>query len=434
MSLEPVPALQGARPYSPPKHPAPVWLKLDANEGPPPPIALVAEALRDVALNRYPSARDLEADLAKRYGIGADQVLVTAGADEAIDRLCRAMLEPGRRVAMTWPTFEMIPKYAALTGASIDRVAWQDEAAFPLDAMLAAITPDTRLVVVVTPNAPTGALVPLPAIEALSKAAPHAALLVDMAYAEFAPEDIAPAVLALPNTVMTRTFSKAYGIAGARVGYAAGNADIIGWMRAAGGPYAVAAPSLAIARRLLSASAGAEAPRTGYVELTHSRAERLRAALVECGVKAADSFANFVLARTPRALWLRDGLAGHGIAVRAFPGHAELADAVRMTVPARDEDVDILARAIRSVLRPGHVELCGGLAHLIGGLALPHDPSSPHRWRVMGPEALLSHPLADEATPLCFAPHASAEEEHALLAAGAARVLRTIDDLKEILP
>lgn len=429
MSLEPVPALQGARPYSPPRHPAPVWLKLDANEwSPPPPHALVRKPAIQ-SLNRYPSARELEQEIASRHGIGPERVLVTAGADEALDRLCRAMLGPGRRLAVTWPTFEMLPKYAALAGATIDRIPWHGDEPFPREAMIRAIGPDTRVVAVVTPNSPTGTVASAGDLRALSAAAPHACLLVDLAYTEFADVDLTPEALALRNAVATRTFSKYYGLAGARVGYAMGNADVIAWMRAAGGPYSVAGVSL---EQALHAYRSMAPP--GHLDgLRQSRAA-LRTMLRENGWEVPDSRANFILARNRRAPWLRDALASRGISVRAFPGHPELHDAVRITLTEDPVAMQTLQAAVRQALVPSHVSVSESCAALLPRLPFPRGTEPDGTWRFVSTPQEIEPATMRTDVVIAFAPGATPDEEHALLAAGAARVLRSIDDLKEILP
>ncbi len=259
--------------YRVPRHPAPVDLHLDGNEGAvPPPDLLDALAARGPdAFRRYPDAAPLAARIAARLGLAAEQVMVTAGADEAIERLCRAVLAPGRALVLPVPSFEMIERYARIAGGEVVAVPWPG-GAFPRAAVLDAIAPETALIAVVSPNNPTGAVASAEDLRALSAAAPQAVLLVDLAYGEFADEDLTPAALALPNAVVTRTFSKAWGLAGLRVGYAAGPAEIVGWMRAAGGPYAVASASLALAEAL------ARTGRRRGRALRRARARRARAA------------------------------------------------------------------------------------------------------------------------------------------------------------
>lgn len=336
--------------YRVPRHPAPVDLHLDGNEGAvPPPDLLDALAARGPdAFRRYPDAAPLAARIAARLGLAAEQVMVTAGADEAIERLCRAVLAPGRALVLPVPSFEMIERYARIAGGELVAVPWPG-GAFPRAAVLEAIAPETALIAVVSPNNPTGAVASAEDLRALSAAAPQAVLLVDLAYGEFADEDLTPAALALPNAVVTRTFSKAWGLAGLRVGYAAGPAEIVGWMRAAGGPYAVASASLALAEAWLERADGEVAR---FVARVRGERERLAARLARLGARPEPSQANFAFARFRDARFVRDALAGLGIAVRHFAGRPGLEDALRITCPGNDAARERLERALDAALAP----------------------------------------------------------------------------------
>ncbi len=344
--MKPSPIVADQIAYRVPRHPAPMDLRLDGNEGPAPDVAAAIrpEALSELC-RRYPDPAPLEAQLAERFGVRPEQVLVTAGADDALDRACRALLAPGRELVMPVPTFEMLGRYARWAGASITTVPCWDR--FPLEAVLAACSPQTAAVAIVSPNNPTGVAASPDDLRAIAEAAPQAALFVDAAYAEFADTDLTGAALALPNAIVFRTLSKAWGLAGLRIGYAIGPAEAIGWMRAAGHPYAMATTSLAIAAACVA---------RGLDEAVVARIARerdaLSAQLAGHGFDVPPSRANFVLARGPRAAWLSDGLAGLGIAVRRWPGDPRLGDCVRITCPAGDAGFARLTAAIDAVLAP----------------------------------------------------------------------------------
>ncbi|MGE5361669.1 MAG: pyridoxal phosphate-dependent aminotransferase, partial [Bacteroidales bacterium] len=233
--------------YQVPRHGAPIDLPLDGNEGPIAALDLSA-VLGDAPtlVNRYPSARRLQEQWAARLGIEPTRVRVTAGADEALDRIIRTFVGPGREMLATEPSFEMLPRYCALAGGRYVTVPWPS-GPFPTAALLERISPRTSLVTVVTPNNPTGLVATIDDIRRLAAAAPHAVVLVDLAYVEFADVDPVREVLALPNAIVTRTLSKAWGLAGLRVGCAAGAADLIASLAAAGNPYPVSGLSLALA-------------------------------------------------------------------------------------------------------------------------------------------------------------------------------------------
>jgi len=326
-------------------------LRLNSNEGPQAPQALLAElaALDPELLRRYPDATAVETALAARAGVSPDRVVVTAGADEALDRICRTYAGPDRPVLLPEPTFDMLERFAALAGAPLVRVPWCTDA-FPLDAILARLDNRTAIVVIVSPNNPTGGVASRDDVRRIATAAPQSLVLVDQAYIEYADEDIGPAVLDLANVVVVRTMSKAWGLAGCRVGYAVGNPDVIAVLRAAGGPFPVAGPSLALA---LSQLRRGDAALRAHV--TQVRAERanLRELLCARGVDARTSQANFVLADFGRrAAFVRNGLRAHGILVRDFPGRIGLETSLRITLPGDPADFARLTRALDTVLAP----------------------------------------------------------------------------------
>lgn len=346
----PVPALAGVTAYRTPVHGAPIDLHLDGNEGAVPPVDLVdgLGAAGSDLMRRYPDARALEARLAARFGLDPARVLVTAGGDDALERACRSVLTAGREMILPVPGFEMLGRFGRLAGAKVVEVPWA-EGPYPRRDVLAAIGPATALIAVVSPNNPTGAVATADDLRALAAAAPGVLLLVDLAYVEFADADLTDIALGLPNAVVVRTMSKAWGMAGLRVGYALGPAPVLAWMRAAGLPYAVSRPSLALAGAWLDRGGDAMA---AFVARVRDERSRLATLARELGARPQDSQANFVLVRHPRIGWVRDGLAGLGIAVRAFPGHPDLADAARVTCPGDDAAFVRLAHGLRTVLAP----------------------------------------------------------------------------------
>jgi histidinol-phosphate aminotransferase len=365
--------------YAPPTTAAPIDLRLDANESLTPALSLdvaqLAPTLDPEALRRYPSTAPLETAIAARWGLSPSRVLVTAGGDEAIDRACRAFLRPGSQVNLPVPTFEMIARYARLAGADIATVDWRD-GPYPIDQVLAQINEQTAMIAVVSPNNPTGAAASPRDLERLAREAPHAILLVDCAYAEFADHDLTPAALDLPNAVVIRTFSKAYGLAGLRVGYAIASDKNTLSMRAAGSPFPVAGVSLAIAAAALS-SAGATLP--GAVSRVRREREQLFRLLADLGAHPKPSQGNFVLADFQNAEWTWRALAGLGIAVRRFPPGRRpdigtLDSSLRITCPGREAEFDRLCRGLRAALCPQAI-----LFHLdaITGPAAEH--ASPSR-------------------------------------------------------
>ncbi|MBM4060096.1 MAG: aminotransferase class I/II-fold pyridoxal phosphate-dependent enzyme [Planctomycetes bacterium] len=341
-----------------PLPPAHVDLRLDGNEGRPPGPGFFA-ALHDPELLRsYPLDRSLEAALAARHSVSEPRVVCGAGSDDLTDRLCRAVLEPGRGAVVPVPTFEMLGRHAAAAGATVREVPWL-EGPFPRAEVLARIGADTGLVAIVSPNNPTGLVATAEDVRAVCAAAPHAAVLVDAAYAEFGGEDLTAAALPFPNAVVLRTFSKAFGLAGLRVGYAIADPPVASWLRAVGAAFPCGTLSRRAALHRLG-SGGEEV--AGYVVHVRAERERYRERLLAAGFQAAPSAGNFVFARGPHCEWLRDALLGLGIAVRCLHG------GVRVTMPGSEAEFARLLRATSAALAPDALlfDLDGVLADVAG--------------------------------------------------------------------
>lgn len=324
-------------------------LRLDRNEGPLPPRALLAElaGADPEMLRRYGDAAALEAALAARFGVTSERVIVTAGADEAIDRACRAFLDRGRALLLPDPTFELFERFAALAGGDVRRVPWRT-GPFPGDAFIDRLDARTGIVAIVSPNNPTGAVATLADARRLAAAAPNALLLLDLAYAEYADADLTRGALNLPNALVVRTFSKAWGLAGCRVGYAIGSPYVVSVLRAAGGPYAVGAPSVALALRQLAC--GEDALRAHVARVREER-ELLTRRLAARGLTPLFSQANFVFAEFGRrAALIRAGLAELGVLVRDFPLRAGLDTGLRITLPGDPAQFERLCAALNAVL------------------------------------------------------------------------------------
>lgn len=327
IELRPAARLAGLRPYGTGSVRAEGALPLDANEGPAAAPALLdrLQAVDGESLRRYPNARSLEAVIAERLGVEPARVVVTAGGDDAIDRVCRVSLEPERSLIVHTPTFEMITRGARLAGGTVRSVPWMG-GLFPIDSIEAVIAPDTGLVAIVSPNNPTGGVIEIEDMERICRAARAvgAVLLVDLAYIDYADEDPTQRLLEFDNVVVVRTFSKAFGLAGLRVGYAIASERVAGWLRSVGGPYPVSVPGLAIAG--LAWEAGVDA---AYLDRVRHERHRLRSWLRERGIEVLDSQSNFVLSRVDAV-----ALAERGVVVRAFVG--EVAGWSRITLPGDD--------------------------------------------------------------------------------------------------
>ncbi|MFK7741580.1 MAG: histidinol-phosphate transaminase [Planctomycetota bacterium] len=336
----------------------PIDLWLDGNEGPALDPALVQSAAASLAdgeaWRRYPIDSDLCAQLAARFGIEANRVVLGAGADELLDRMCRAWLAPGRSLTAPLPCFAMLPRYVRAAGAELRGVSWTDGSA-PIEELLRTAQ-GSAVLALTTPNNPTGGVIAGEDIVRLARSLPNVLVLVDLAYAEFADRDPTAELLTLANVVVVRTFSKARGLAGLRVGYAMGSAEAIAVLRAVGSPY----PCSSLSLRICATALAEDDPQARIAQVRRER-EQLRLELRKLGLEPLPSQANFVFARaasSAAAQELRRALAAQGIAIRTFAATAgppsddalkdlQLANAVRITCPGDAPSYDRLARALR---------------------------------------------------------------------------------------
>jgi histidinol-phosphate aminotransferase len=323
-------------------------IRLDRNEGARPDEALIASALdsRTDLFREYPDARPLEEALASRYFVDPDRVVVTNGADGALERACRVGLGPGAELLMTNPTFEMFPLFAAMTGASQVTVPWLGR--FPRDEFIAGITPATGVIALVSPNNPTGQVLSLDDLAAVAAAAPSALVIFDHVYADYAAEDLTLAALEFPNVVVVRTFSKAWGLAGCRVGYAITRPAVAYRLREAGPPYSVAAPSLALA---LTAFQRGDAAVARHVARVLEEREDLRGRMIAWGVECPLSEGNFLFpVFGSRVESVFESLREDGILVRRFNNNPAIASSLRISLPGDPATYDRLLHGLARAL------------------------------------------------------------------------------------
>ena len=344
--------------YKGPAQPEPGVLKLDGNEGNPPPRTLLEDlATADLSkVQSYPDARPLEAEIAEYLGVDPERVIVTAGADDALDRVFRAYLAPGRHVVLPVPAFEMMYRFTAVVGGEILPIPWRD--AFPTEEVIAALDDSVSLVVMISPNNPTGrtataedlARVAEAASKVDSGAALGALVLLDHAYVEYSDQDLTAVAQRFDNVVTVRTFSKAWGLAGCRVGYAVAPTEVAIVLRNAGSPFPVAGLSLAAVRSQL---ASGESALTKHVERIQGGRAKITECLSRLGVEVSPSQGNFVLADLGgRSDFVFLGLGALGVRVRRFPHRPEIAEALRITVPDQADDLIRLLEALVTCLAP----------------------------------------------------------------------------------
>jgi histidinol-phosphate aminotransferase len=311
-------------------------VKLSSNENP----LGASDAAKDAfaremhSLNRYPSADHsaLRNAIADVHGLKAEQIICGAGSDEIISFLCQAYAGPGDEVVYSEHGFLMFPIYANAAGATPVKVAEVDRVA-DVDAILAACNDKTRLVFIANPNNPTGTMISARDILRLAEGIPDSALLVlDGAYAEYVEGYDGGAALIdkRDNVVMTRTFSKIYGLGGLRIGWGYAPKNVIDVLNRVRGPFNLSSAALSAAE--------AAVRDTAFVDKCRAENTRMRVwlkeALTELGLGCDASLANFVLARfvdEAEADACNNALAQEGLIVRKVSGYG-LPNCLRITV------------------------------------------------------------------------------------------------------
>ena len=344
--VRPNPIVQGLFPYVVDRPGIDPDLVLDFNESLAPPPALAGDELQ---INRYPEYREIEAAIAEFLGVDSEWVLVTNGADDALERTVRCAVAPGRRAVLATPSYGMIRRFAVLAGAEISEIPWWS-GDYPVDEVCRLAGDDCGLVAVVSPSNPTGAFASPSAFRSLLERLPETLVLLDQAYVDFTdPEnDLAPVAKEYPNTVVVRTFSKAWGCAGLRVGCAIADPRVIDWLRRAGLPFPVS--TLSVEATLFALQGG---PDRARVALIREQRDALTEFLVDLGVEVLPSEASFVFARFENSELVWRSLGAFGISVRRFPGRTDLDGWLRITMPGDEANFDRLRRALQTVLAPG---------------------------------------------------------------------------------
>jgi histidinol-phosphate aminotransferase len=286
-------------------------LRLDFNENTFAASPKVIERLREVTaegLTKYPEREGVEHVAAAHFALQPDQVLLTNGVDEAIHLVCAAFLEEGDEALIATPTFFMYDVSVSMMTAGLRKVQAEASLEFPYARFMAAITPKTKLVIVASPNNPTGAVVAREQLLAICAAAPWAVVMVDEAYFHFFGETVLGDVARVPNLLVARTFSKAYGLASLRIGMLAGNAELLKYVRKVSSPYNVNG----VALNCLPVALADEAYVAWYAAQVRVGLARIMDGLRELGVGFFPSHANFVLMRIGakhaelvKAMWAR---------------------------------------------------------------------------------------------------------------------------------
>jgi histidinol-phosphate aminotransferase len=307
-------------------------LRLDFNENTFAPSPRVLERLHQITaegLTKYPEREPMEAIVAAHFRLAPGQVLLTNGVDEAIHLLCAAFLDPEDEALIATPTFFMYDVSVGMMTQHLRRVPSDASLAFPFERFLAAINERTRLILVASPNNPTGAIVPREHLLAIAAAAPHAVLMVDEAYFHFHGETTLGDLATVPNLVVARTFSKAYGLANLRIGMLAGNPEVLRYVRKVASPYNVNG----IALDCLPVALADEAYLQWYADQVRTGRERMMVGLRALGVRFFPSEANFVLMDIgPKHAELVRSAREHGVLLRDRSSDPGCEGYVRITI------------------------------------------------------------------------------------------------------
>src|SRR5438105_2700353 len=291
-------------------------LRLDFNENTFAAPSKGIERLRQVTaegLTKYPEREGVERVAAEHFGLRADQVLLTNGVDEAIHLVCAAFLEEDDEAMICTPTFFMYEVSARMMTQYLTRVQADESLEFPFERFLQAISPKTKLIMISSPNNPTGAVVSRDRLLAICAAAPQAVVMADEAYYHFHGDTVLPDIAKVPNLVVARTFSKAYGLANLRIGMLAGSADLMNYVRKVSSPYNVNG----VALDCLPVALADDAYVQWYAQQVNTGRERMMDGLRALGIEFFPSHANFVLMKIgPKHSALVKAVRARGVLLR----------------------------------------------------------------------------------------------------------------------
>ena len=323
-----------------------ITLRLDLNEnttGCSPRVLAKLKKVDARTLGLYPCRDEGEKMVADSLGLSPAEILLTNGADEGIDILCRAYLEPEDEVIVVVPTFSMYMTFAQLQDAKVVRVSSGPDFSFPTQHVIDSITPKTKLIIICNPNNPTGTGVKRSEILQVVQTAPHAAVLLDEAYYHFYGQTLMDQIGKLPNLFIARTFSKVYGLAGMRLGVMAGDKEQMSYLRRMASPFNV---NMFAIECLAEALADTEHVNAYITQICASR-EWLRDQLEQLDIKCWPSQTNFLLCRFGQEkAAILSALRKRGVGLRDRP---DCEGCVRITIGTQPE-MERLVAELKQVL------------------------------------------------------------------------------------
>jgi histidinol-phosphate aminotransferase len=312
-------------------------LRLDFNENTFAPSPLVLDRLKQITaegLTKYPERAPAERKVATHLSLDPAQVLLTNGVDEAIHLICCAFLEAEDEALICTPSFFMYDVSIAMMTSGLVKVQADETLQFPFERVLAAINERTKLIIIASPNNPTGATVSRAELLSIANAAPHAVLMVDEAYFHFHGETVLGDLATTPNLIVARTFSKAYGLANLRIGMLAGSTELLKYLHKVSSPYNVNG----VALDCLTAAIDDDAYIAWYVDQIRAGRERMMGGLDELGVHYFPSAANFVLMKIgPLHKELVTAMRARGVLLRDRSSDPGCYGYVRITIGIGDQ-------------------------------------------------------------------------------------------------
>ena len=326
-------------------------LHLNENTGGCSPRVLEAiQRMQTTDVSMYPSYPGLVRACARHFAVDPDWILLTNGLDEgilmaAVGHISRARIHDAETI-IPLPAFDPYPNSTAAVGATAVRIPPGPDFVFPTDAVIGAVTPRTRMIFLNTPSNPTGRLIPIPDLRRIAEGAPNAVVLVDEAYIEFGGSTFLPELGKYPNVLIGRTFSKAYGLAGMRVGVVIGQPPALDPVRAVTLPFNI--NSVAMAATLAALEDRDFLPR--YAAQVAESRERLYAACQRLGLEHWESAANFVMVRVgDRVAQVVEALASRGVHVRDRSKDPATPGCIRVTAGLLAH-TDVAIEALESVM------------------------------------------------------------------------------------
>ena len=336
--IRPRKAVERLKKYRPPMEGRAGKLRLDFNEntvGCAPEVArALRRALTPEMLTRYPEYGESRETLSRYFGVKPEEMLLTNGTDDAIKAICDAFVDPGDVLLVPAPTFPVYEFFHNVAGGDLERIRYDEHFRLPVDALIAAIKPKTRWLALASPNNPTGTQISQPDLRTILEAAPHVLVLVDEAYYDYSGETVLPWIKKYENLLVTRTFSKAFGLAALRMGFIFGNPGLVELMHRAQNPFQV--NSLALAAAAIAIQHEGHVKR--YVAQVRANRDRVYRWLESRGIPYVRSSANFILTRVgERAPEIAQLLRAEAILVRDWSYDPHLKGYLRFTIGSRSQ-------------------------------------------------------------------------------------------------